>query len=286
MRERQLVGMVIPDGTNQFFSTLAQAFQRELAKGQWAPIVVNSDGSFARELNYLQMILSMNVKGLLFISVGDSLRAFELLAESKIPVVVLDREVPLENADFVLVDNKQGVYLAIEYLCSLGHERIACIQGAMNTEPGRERFDSFIDSCNSFGVEIDEDLIFTGNFMFGSGTTAAEQIVKIPDYARPTAIFACNDLMAAGTMQRLQEHGVRVPDEISVIGYDDIQLSSWVWPKLTTIRQDPLEIAHVGAAYLLERIDALQLDPKASVNTRVHTISPKLVKRDSCRGIA
>ena len=277
MSKQQIVGMIIPDGTNQFFSMLAQLFQRELAKRRWGLVVINSDGSRARELNNVDMLMSMDVAGLVFISVGDSAEVFVKLADYKGPVLVLDREIPLENADVVLVDDALGVDLAIEYLSALGHRRIACVPGSINTEPGRQRFQSFNRSCDKYGIEIDEKLIFQGDFMFGSGTTAADRILSIPEYERPTAVFAANDLMAIGVMQRLQESGLRIPDDMSVVGYDDIAMSSWVFPRLTSVHQDPIEIARVGAGLLTERIDAGALNPNAALNQRVRVILPKLM---------
>jgi LacI family transcriptional regulator len=225
------------------------------------------------------MLIDMEIDGLVFISVGDSPDAFIRLAEAKHPVLVLDREVPLENADFVLTDNAQGVRLAVEYMLGLGHTKLGYIQGSMTTEPGRERFRSFIETCGGHNVKVCEKWTFQGDFLFGSGTRAGDRILALPSNERPTAVLAGNDLMAIGLMQRLQEHGIVVPRDMSVMGYDDISWASWVFPRLSTIRQDPLEIAREGARLLTERIDSAGV---GSSDPRVVPIQPTLVRRNSC----
>jgi LacI family transcriptional regulator len=282
MNPGKLVGMIIPDGTNQFFSTLAQLFQRELAQRQCGLFVANSDGSKSRELSNLTLFFSMNVDGIVFISVGDSSESFRHLAEFTRPVIVLDREIPLENADFVLTDNAHGIRMAVDYLASLGHRKIGYIQGAMTTEPGRERYSSFMEIMGSLEIPVDKSMIFPGDFLFGSGTSAADKLLAMPRETWPSALLASNDLMALGAMQRLQESGIKIPDDISIIGYDDIILASWAYPRLTTVRQDAIMIARVGAGFLLDRLDKQDLENQNYAESRVSLVSPTLVKRNSC----
>ena len=281
----RMIGMLIPDGTNQFFSGLAQLFQRELAKRQWGVLVVDADGSRARETSNLKLLGKMSLEGLVFISVGDSKEAFLALREISIPLLVLDREIPLENADFVVADNAFGVRLAMEHLHALGHRRVACIQGSLSTEPGRERLRSYRECISELRMIGDDRLMLEGDFSHGSGVLAAQRLLRVPRAEWPTAIFACNDLMAIGVIQRLQEEGIAVPDQVSIIGYDDIPLSSWIFPQLTTVRQDSVEIAEKGARLLIERIERNEIPELPSREPRTATVEPKLVRRRSCRSV-
>jgi LacI family transcriptional regulator len=272
--------MLIPDGTNQFFSTLAQLLQRELAMAMCAVVVVSSDGSTAREQDYLEMLLTMDVDGIAFISVGDSAEAFDTLRESRKPVVVLDREVPLEDrADFVLLDQDSGVHSAVEHLAGLGHTRVACIAGASNTGPGRQRTEAFREACSHFGITLEESAVVDGDFTFGSGVAATKELMS--GNALPTAVFACNDLMALGAMQYLQENGCNVPEDVSVVGFDDIPLASWVYPRLTTVRQDCGAIARVTSELVLTRMDHEETAPRDRLPTRIRKIEPRLISRAS-----
>lgn len=275
----KLIGMILPDGTNQFFSNLAQAFQRELARYDYALIVLNSDSAKARELISINMLSNMNIDGLVFISVSDSGDAFIKLQELSIPMLILDREVPLENADFLLTDNNLGIKSVVDYLSVHNFNKIGIIQGSLDTEPGRTRFKKFIHYMSKKGIDIDPQLIFPGDFMFASGNVAAERILSLPPEERPDAIFASNDLMAIGLIQKLLENSVKIPEEISVIGFDDIPLSSWIYPRLTTVRQDLTEISRIGVKLLLDRIN---YDSSKS-STSVATVTPSLIVRESCK---
>lgn len=270
------IGMIIPDGTNQYFSSIAQNFQKEYSKFNTTIIVVDSNNNKSHELANISLLGNIDIAGLIFISVGDSGESFETLNKSKLPLLILDREIPLENADFLINHDSLGIRIGLQYLYNLNHRKIAFIKGHQETSPGRERYRSFRETCSELNLEVDEKLIFDGDFMFGSGNFFAEQIANLDDNIKPTAIFASNDIMALGALQKLQEMGFLIPKDFSILGYDDIQLSSWVFPKLTTIRQDVMEFAMQGVELLNYRI----INPKC--NSRVKIIKPQLIERNSC----
>ncbi len=271
------VGIIIPDGTNQFFSSVAQNFQKKFAKSQTIVVVADSNNSKAQELINIQYLSDIQVSGLIFISVGDSSQAFDALRKLKMPLLILDREIPMVNADFLINRDKMGIRFGVEYLNSLNHKRIAFIKGCDETAPGRDRFQGFKEVMAELDLELDEQLIFDGDFRFGSGNLVAEEIVSLPEDQRPTAIFTSNDLMALGVLQRLQERGFSVPDDFSLLGFDDINLSSWIHPKLSTIRQDVRQIANVGVELLRKRMR------QKIAKGRIRLISPELIKRNSCK---
>lgn len=273
------IGLIIPDGTNQYFSSIAQCFQTEYSKQDIGIIVVDSYNNKVHELANIRLLSNIDISGLIFISVGDSGEAFETLNTLKIPLLVLDREIPLENADFLINHDSLGIRLGLEYLFNLNHRKIAFIKGHLSTSPGRERYKSFRETFAELNFEIDEQLIFEGDFMFGSGNYVAEQISKLDDDIKPTAIFASNDVMALGALQKLQENGYNVPRDFSILGYDDIQLSSWVFPKLTTIHQDVMEFAMQGVQLLNSRIE------NPNISAKVKIIKPQLIERNSCAKI-
>lgn len=276
-----VIGMLIPDGTNQFFSQLAQLVQRELQGTSRAVVTMDSDGSVRKELHLLKTLREMEVEAIVFVSVGDSVGAYRYLREWEIPVLILDREIPdMENADFVVARNSEGVDHVVEHLETLGHRQVGFIKGAENTEPGRIRAEAFMHACARTGLEIPPHLVFAGNFQFDAGRDAGDQIAAMPQSKRPTAVFAANDLMAIGLVQRLQELSIGVPEEISVIGFDDIPLASWVYPQLTSIQQDVYEMAHVGVRLLEERLSGAATGEAPA--SRIRPIQPRLVIRESC----
>jgi len=274
-----LIGMVIPDGTNMFFSKLALQTQRQLAIMGYPMVVLNSDNSLDNEAQAIDVLFKLNVEGIIFVSVGDNEEVYHKLRGSNIPIVIMDREIPeTEKCDFVISDNRKGIIEAIRYLHELGHVRIGIVKGSQNTDPGRVRYSAFLDGLSECGIEPDPRLEFDGEFDYWSGAKAAEEIYNLSKKDRPTAILSSNDMMAFGLLQALERHDIHVPDDISIIGVDDIPLSAWVNPKLTTVRQETTQIAISAAELLISRIEGFYDD-----DPRLRHVEPSLIKRESVK---
>lgn len=271
--------MIIPDGTNPFFSQIALQAQRQLASSGYPMVVLNSDNSIKNEVSALDTLLSLGVSGIIFISVGDNETIYMRLKESDIPIVIMDREIPeVENCDFVISDNRIGVIDAVKYLRSLGHSDIGILKGSQNTDPGRVRYRAFLEGMDESSLTHNPRFEFDGEFDYWSGGKTAELLYSMQKDRRPSAIICSNDLMAFGLLQGLARHDIRVPDEISIIGIDDIPLCSWANPKLTTVRQETTDIASVAASLLVSRVAGDYVgDP------RIEFIKPRLVKRETVK---
>lgn len=278
-RVTKVVGMIIPDSGNGFFVDLAQQFQRELTGERCAVVIMSSDGSNRRESEHLRVLREMGVDGVVFIGAQFNMNIYEELQNLDLPLLVLDREIPVkDSADFVMLDNEQAVRLAVNHLVELGHERLAHIEGAQRTEPGKLRKEAFAEACDRAGVTAE---CITGDFTYVAGRRAAERLLAYPEGGRPTAIVAGNDLAAIGAIQYLLEHGLRIPAEMSVVGFDDIEMSSWIYPALTSIRQDRERLAVVGARLLSSRMAHESVYPGTPFDSRREVVEPELIVRDS-----
>jgi LacI family transcriptional regulator len=155
-------------------------------------------------------------------------------------VVLVDRDFEPNHYDVVVSDNFQGAVLATCHLASLGHRRIACITGSMDLMSSVQRLNGFSQTMDEFGLRVDRAMIYHGDFRPDSGRMGFLRLLGSPQ--PPTAVFACNDMMAIGALRAAAEIGVRIPDDVAVIGFDDIALSAYTIPSLTTIAQDKGEI--------------------------------------------
>ncbi len=276
------VAMMIPDGGNQYFARLAQLVQRELNRlASTGLLLFDSDGSADIEREYIKWIGQQwragAVSAVVYIPGGDYIANFYELFELDLPIVVLDREIPEDFAhrplDLVLADNNAGMRLVAEHLVSIGVSNVAYVGGSRGTDPGRVRnsaFDRYWQELSGSPLAAS----FTGDFSFQAGRAAGE---AVPRLARtPEAVVAANDLMALGVQQVLQRQGLRVPDDIVVVGYDDIPLANWVYPALTTVRQDVEEMARQAAGHVLRRLTGE--GGRGGVRT---PIEPELVIRES-----
>nr|MBC7243957.1 LacI family DNA-binding transcriptional regulator [Chloroflexota bacterium] len=269
------IGLIVPDNSNPFFADVARVIETRGFEAGYSTILCNSDGQLEKELAYVNVLLAKQVDGVIFIAASSQSEHITLLTEEKVPVVIADRQMPNAQVDVVLVDNYHGGYLATEYLISLGHHRIGCITGPSDTTPSADRVCGYKDALTVAGLPIDEDLIVRGDFRYASGISGAQKLLSLEK--PPTAIFACNDVMAMAAMAAIREKALAIPDDISVIGFDDIPQASFTFPPLTTIAQPIQDIGRIATDLLIERMSA-----SASCSSRKVILDVKLVVRGSC----
>jgi LacI family transcriptional regulator len=258
--ETHTIGMIVPDSANPFFAELARGIEDTSFEHGYNLILCNSDGDLDKELIYADVLTEKQVDGILFVAAGVSTDHIRALQERRIPVVIVDREIPDVSVDQVLTDNARGGWLATRHLLELGHRCIGCITGPSDVTPSAERVTGYRQALSEGGIPVDEVLIVKGDFQYGSGYRAARQILARDD--PPTAIFTCNDLMAVGAISAAVEMGRQVPVNLSVVGFDDVRLASFANPPLTTIVQPKYEMGVLATTMLLERMRNHDIPPR------------------------
>jgi len=270
------IGLIVPDNSNPFFAQVARVIEDKGFGEGYSVILCNSNGDIQKEAAYIQILIAKHVDGVIFIASSNAYEHLQMLSNQNIPMVVVDREISNLSVDSFHVTNEQGGYDATCYLLSLGHKKIGCITGPSNLTPSAERVNGYRRALIEAVISVREDYIVTGNFRFQGGTSAMNRLLELPD--PPTAVFVCNDVMAIGALQSLRNRNVRVPEDMSIIGFDDIELASAVSPKLTTIQQPIVELGTQIVKTLIERIK--QNDEK-NRGTR-NILNTTLVIRESC----
>jgi len=276
--ETYTLGLILPDSANPFFAEIARAMEDAAFRRGYNVILGNSENDLEKERLYVDVLVTKQVDGLIFVASGDRSRSLEDLVHQDLPVVVVDRQLANVEVDTVLTDNFQGGFQATRTLLELGHRRIGCITGPSHLTPSAQRVIGYRRALEAAGLGVDESLIVRGDFQPRSGYQAAQALMHTPQ--PPTAIFVCNDMMAIGALRALAEMGLRVPEDVSLIGFDDIELASYTTPPLTTIRQDKAAMAQTALNLLLERIVDRQIPARQRV------IPVTLVERQSTRRIA
>jgi LacI family transcriptional regulator len=275
--ETRTLGLILPDSANPFFAEIARAIEDTAFRNGYNVILGNSENELTKEQVYVDVLVNKQVDGLIFVATGDHSPSLEQLVNDGLPVVVVDRRLSGLEVDTVLTDNLQGGLTATRYLLDLGHRRIACITGPSNLTPSAERVIGYRQALEERSLPVDETLIRKGDFHPHSGYLAVSQLLH--RQPRPTAFFICNDMMAIGALRALAEAGLHVPQDCSLLGFDDIELASYVTPPLTTIRQDKNAMAEAAVQLLLERI----AEPSLPARTRI--LPTCLVERQSTRRI-
>lgn len=272
-QQTKTLACIVPDITNPFYPALERGAQKSAESNGYDVLIYNTDGLLAKERRCLDRLLEGRVDGV--IGVFFHITAVDLrpLLERQIGVVRIEANPkkigpwPLDN---LFVDNVGGAKAATQYLIQRGHRRIAMIAGAGG--PERNRVSGYLQALNEAGLE--PQLVSHGDFNEESGYRLTKEILS---GARPTAIFAGNDLMAFGAMSAIREAQLTIPDDMAVMGFDDIFAARFVTPPLSTINQFQYELGRVAAEMVLERINKLPADASG----RQRQMPFEVVKRQS-----
>jgi LacI family transcriptional regulator len=270
----ETIGLVVPDNTNPFFAELARWIEDAGFEAGYTTILGNSNERPDRERRYIATLLSKRVDGLIITPTArsDDAALTASLHKARIPIVLMDREIDLPVADVVLYDDAAGSGEAARHLLDLGHTRFACVAEPSGVPP--ERVEGFRQALREAGVNLDEDAVVPGDFHFAGGREATARLLATG--APFTALFAANDLMAAGAIRELGAHDLSVPHDVSVVGFDDAPIAEMVSPPLTTVRQPLRDMAEVAVSLLLARLSG-----RADAKRARRVLATSLVVRDS-----
>ena len=275
-RRTHTVGLLISDIANPFFIRAVRAIEDGAQENGYNVILCNTDENPAKETQYLRVLIEKRVDGIILATTAGSLPAVGDVRWSRIPLVLFDRELPRLAIDTVKVDSVLGGRLATEHLLRLGHRRIAIIHGPVVRSTGAERLQGYLDALRAAGLHPDPALIREGDFKQESGRVLARQLLALTP--RPSALFCTNNLMTVGALQTLGEQGVRMPADLSLIGYDDMEWWTLTHPPLTTVGQPVYELGREAMRLLLAQIGRSGTRRRAQ---RV-VLKPELLVRDSC----
>lgn len=258
MQKTNTIGLIIPDISNPFFPEIARGIEDKAQKMGYSVIFFNTDNHLDREKKAVELFKSKQVDGLIVsLSLGNE-AVLENLKAADYPVVQIDRSVLNDTYPLVSIDNQKSAYQMVEYMIKKGYRKIAHISGDLNTTTARARMKGYKKALRDYNIELNNDYIVEGNYTQHSGFEAAQKLLKLK--TRPAAVFAANDLSAAGVYKALFAAGLKIPNEIAVGGHDDINTASLLRPELTTMRQPKYSMGEQAAAVLLKMINNQQLE--------------------------
>ena len=252
------IGLVVLDVANPFFTDLARGVEDEVSKAGLAVILCNSDEQEDKEQRYLDLLEEHRVQGVLITPVGAA-AALERLQRRGTPVVLLDSRASSHAQCSVAVDDVLGGDMAVTHLVENGHEQIAYISGPPAIRQVADRHEGALRALGRAGRPRDSLTVIEASALnVASGMWAGAAIAEMPARSRPTAVFCANDLMALGVLQEMTRNRIRVPEDISIVGYDDIEFAAAAAVPLTSVRQPRLELGRTAARLLLEEADDTQ----------------------------
>ena len=249
----RIIGLITPEIANDFFMNVARSIEEYLKDFGYSLIICNTNESVSEEVRRSELLVEKCVDGVIIIPSSNSGSHFNILRDAGIPVVLADRLTADFDTDAVVVDNQNGVYLAVSYLIARDQNKIAFIGGSPELSNARERYEGYLQALKEYNLEIDDDLVLIGNFHVDSGFKLMKQIMELPD--PPEQVFIANDFMHMGAIKYLIASGYK-PDNSPRIGsFDDLELSSILGYASVTVAQPVKEIGSKAAELLLKRLE-------------------------------
>ncbi|MBI1877016.1 MAG: LacI family DNA-binding transcriptional regulator [Chloroflexi bacterium] len=295
-KSTQTIGLVIADITNPFFTAVARGVEDRINQHGYHTIFCNTDEDPRREDEYLRLLFGRQVDGLIIAPTGVHSEYLSRLAEVDTPIVLLDRATPGIEAPLVGVDNEGGAYQATRYLIELGHRRIAVLMGIETISTLRARVEGYKRALHETDIPIDEELIVQADPRFydvhpylpgallsrvssnhqnlPSAYDAVQKLLDVPN--RPSALFVANNQMTLGAFYALKERRLSVPEDISLIGFDDHYWAPLFSPFLTVVRQPTYLLGQIAATLLMKLINCQEFEKPSPLPV-------ELIIRESCR---
>ena len=268
-----LVGLIIPDIQNPFYAEIARGVEDAAYTAEYALLLCNSDESSEKEQFYLDVMRSESVDGIVLPPFDETDAAVTAIMKTGMPVVCVDRSLSKEKTDLVEVDNYRGAYEAVSHLISKGHRSIGLIEGRIQVSTNRERRRGYLDALAEGGIPVRKDLMREGDFRQESGRILAGQLLDLKK--PPTALFALNNLMTIGALNAIHQRNLKVPEDVAIVGFDDLPFAEALDPPLTVVRQPAYEVGKQAMELLLKRI----MEPTRSTVTM--RLLPQLIIRRS-----
>lgn len=272
LKETKTIGMLVTASDNPFFAEIVTAVERYCSRQNYQLILANTEGDSARLQKNLQMLIQKQVDGVLLMC-SETHLSKPLELSFNIPTVILDWWPTELNADKILENSEYGGYLATKTLIQHGHQDIAIITGNLQKPLALNRLQGYKNALAEANLPLREEWIIESHFNFNGGIEGMEKLLALAE--RPTAVFACNDSIAIGAYQTAWRQGLRIPQDLSIIGYDNIALSAFLSPPLSTIHQPKNRLGKLAVQTLIERIK----NPQKT--DRTFQLQPELILRES-----
>jgi LacI family transcriptional regulator len=271
------IGLVLHDVQNPFFSVVLRGVEQVAVHHDYLVMICNSDQDPAREQMYADALIAELVGGVVLASTDPLGHALSALVAAGVPVVLIDRHSgkAADLVDTVFVDNFAGGYAAARHLVSLGHRRLAAISGPVTVNVATERLAGFEAGLGAAGLHLDPAMVRAGDFKQASGVAQMQSLLASHG-AQLDAVFVANDLMTLGALEAIHAAGLRIPGDVSVVGFDDMPWAASLNPPLTTVGQPGVEMGEIACRLLLERLGQHRTAPPRHV-----LLQPQLVVRSS-----
>ncbi|MGC8971985.1 MAG: LacI family DNA-binding transcriptional regulator [bacterium] len=269
------IGVIVSDVTNPFFTQVVRGIEDVLSIAGYSLLLCNADENVEKEMHYLRILKDKRVDGIILAPARGDHRGINEITDRGICLVLIDRLIDGLDVDAVVIDNISGAYEGVSHLISEGYRKIAMITGPLEVMTARERLEGYKKALRDNGIDFDENLVENGKYTQDGGYRATKTLIE---RVKPDALFVANNVMTTGALLAIKELGLKIPEEIGIVGFDDLEWAPLIDPPLTTISQPIYTIGSTAAQLLLRR-----LGRTVKLRKEVVILKPKLIIRESSR---
>lgn len=269
------IGVIVPDIQNPFFSEMAKAIEKIAEKSGYSMILCNTFNNKEKEENHINLLMSKSIDGIIIAPVSEDIKGLKKLESNGIPFVIVDRLIKdYENINGVFSNNKEGVTLGIDFLYKKDKKNIAFVVGESELETSKKRLEAYIERCRELNI-LNEDIIIYADYSMEGGFESTKTLIN--KQIEVDSIFYSSDVMAIGGMKYLLRNGYKIPKDISILGFDNINISSFMEPELTTVAQPISKMGEESIKLLLKLIN------KEKVSKNIIELAPYLIERGTVK---
>jgi len=271
-KQTSTLGLMIPDITNPYFASMARGIEDAARKAGYHVILCNTDENQERETEYLQLLRRQNVDGVILVSAATvEHEEKRILKEFKKPLIFLDRRGTKQTEASVGFENRKGAYMAVRHLIEAGHNKIGCITGPLENKSAQERYQGYLDALKEAKLDPNPKWVVEGDYQMAGGEAG---IRTLKDQG-VTACLIANDWMAYGAYKACYEEGIQIPEDLSIVGFDDLEISKAMIPPLTTVHQPNIEMGQMAVEQIVSWIQSGKPPAESKM------FEPRLVVRNS-----
>ncbi len=267
----RMLGLIVSEITNPFFPELIQGFEDVAVENGYEILIGSTNYEADRMQRCIRRMVERNAEGVAIMTFGIEQPLLDQLADRNVPLVFVDLAPNRPGMSVLKVDYHNGIRQGVQHLAALGHRRIAFVSGPQRLHSAQSRLAAFKKALGECGIPVDETLMIEGDHTMEGGMVSAQKLMATKDL--PTAIMCSNDMLAIGVLHQLSRSGLRVPDDVSIIGFDDIHMAAMMIPPLTSIQMSRTDIASAAVSALRGHLEG---SPK-----REYRIDTRLVVRES-----
>ena len=258
-----MIGIIVADISNPYFMKIAKGIENVVGELGYTMVCASSDESFEKEINVLETFIQYRIDGVVLASCGENVNELNKIMDQRLPSVMVDSMLFGVHADVIAENGREAARELTEYVLNMNHKRVCMVNGDIHRYTGYIRYQGYCDALKKYNVDLKEEYVINGLFDRDTAAKAFAEVLDSPNIEKPTAVICASNMMAEGVLSEIVSRGMRIPDDISIVSYNELSYNNLLSPKITHLTDNTNKIGNIAGKMLIERLN--NKDSKSSV---------------------